>query len=236
MVAKLAVIIIAIVALVAIIILLWNKNEGFRNFVMAAWEMIKNAVKAVADWFVNTLWPALQAVWDGIVTGVKTMVALFVAYWTTVWNIVQAVWNGITTAIDVAVKFIWGLIVAYFNLYKAVITAVFNAVKAVVTAIWNGIKAVIAGARKAHHHAVAGQLVGPHPLECAQIAHAFGMGGQGGEGKQQKQRKRAQGLRQAQAERMSCGHHRFPQKGLIALKNFESQPSRLARLTGPLPA
>ena len=39
---------------------------------------------------------------------------------------------------------------------------------------------VVAGPGQADHHAVAGELVGAHALECAKIAHALGLGGQGG--------------------------------------------------------
>lgn len=139
-------IVLAIIALIAVVVLLWNKNEGFRKAVIAAWEWIQSAVKAVGDWFMNTLWPALQAVWDGIVAGVGAMVSLFVAYWTTVWNVVQTVWNAIKTVISTVLSVISTVISTYFNIYRTVITTIFNAVRAVVSAVWNGITAIIRGA------------------------------------------------------------------------------------------
>ena len=57
-------IVIAIAALVAGILWLWRNNEGFRNFVLAAWGMIKTAVKAVVDWVLNTAWPMIRSFYE----------------------------------------------------------------------------------------------------------------------------------------------------------------------------
>lgn len=50
-------VVLAIVALVAGFIWLWNNVEGFRNFWVGAWDLIKGAALAVGDWFMNTLVP-----------------------------------------------------------------------------------------------------------------------------------------------------------------------------------
>jgi phage-related protein len=47
-------IVVAIVAVIAIIVLLWNKNEAFRNAVIAIWDAIKNAFSVAVE-FIKTL-------------------------------------------------------------------------------------------------------------------------------------------------------------------------------------
>lgn len=54
-------VIVGIVALVAAIVVLWKKNEGFRNFIKGAWAAILGAFKAVWDW-VKVTWPKITGV------------------------------------------------------------------------------------------------------------------------------------------------------------------------------
>lgn len=58
------IIIAAVAALVAGIVVLWNTNEGFRNFVIGAWENIKetvsNAVDSISTFFTSTVPNAIQ--------------------------------------------------------------------------------------------------------------------------------------------------------------------------------
>ncbi len=84
-------IVIAIAAFVAALVLLWNKNEGFRNFVKAAWEGIKNAVGAVVEWFNTTLRPFFGRVLSAIGSVIGFYVRIWVTIFTTVRDAVLAV-------------------------------------------------------------------------------------------------------------------------------------------------
>ena len=95
----------ALVALGLAFYVLWKKSETFRNIVKGAWEGIKIAAKAVADWFMNTLVPFFRSVWDMIY---KWYVKPLIYYWTVV--------------VPAAAKFLWSMVVKYF-------TFMLNAVK-----------------------------------------------------------------------------------------------------------
>ena len=111
----------AITLLVAGFILAYNKIGWFRDGVNAVWAGIKTAVAAVVAWFQTSVWPALQAVWQGIVVG---------AQW--LWTGISTVWNGIMAAVRA--------VVGWFQTYVApVIQAVFSAVGAVMTWLYNNI-------------------------------------------------------------------------------------------------
>ncbi len=56
-------IIMAVAAVVAILVVLYKKNEDFRNFINSAWASIKDAI--VGAWQ-DYIWPALQAMGDFI--------------------------------------------------------------------------------------------------------------------------------------------------------------------------
>lgn len=124
----------AIAALVAGLIYAYQHSETFRNVVQGAWNGIKTAVQAVADWFTGTLVPAFQAVWDGIKAGVEWL-----------WhNVFEPVWEGIKVAVAVVVTAIKleidGLVWVWQNLIAPVLEWLWHTI---FEPAWNGIRAAI---------------------------------------------------------------------------------------------
>ena len=124
----------AIAALVAGLIYAYQHSETFRNVVQGAWNGIKTAVQAVADWFTGTLVPAFQAVWDGIKAGVEWL-----------WhNVFEPVWEGIKVAVAVVVTAIKleidGLVWVWQNLIAPVLEWLWHSV---FEPVWNGIRGAI---------------------------------------------------------------------------------------------
>jgi hypothetical protein len=80
-------IIIAIVAVIAIIVILWNKSEAFRNFVIGMWDAIVNAVKTAGLWIyehasnavakVKEIWNTVKDFIGGIFDKVKDKAKAF---------------------------------------------------------------------------------------------------------------------------------------------------------------
>ncbi len=84
-------IIVAIVGLVAGIIVLWKKNEAFRNFFKKTWDIIWGAIKWVWDWTKKN-WPYLL----GILTGpIGMATVLIVKNWDKIKAGGVKVWNWI---------------------------------------------------------------------------------------------------------------------------------------------
>ncbi|TYQ10826.1 UNVERIFIED_ORG: phage-related protein [Gordonia westfalica J30] len=136
--------IITAVALIgAGLVLLYKKNETFRNIVNAVWNGIKNAIGAVWNWLSTTVWPGMQAAFRVIGQ---------VAMW--LWqSVILPAWNGIKSAIGIA----WTIIQGYFNAWMTVfrvvagvatwfwqniITPVFNGILAASRFMWTGISTI----------------------------------------------------------------------------------------------
>lgn len=125
----------AIAALVAAVVLLWNKNEGFRNFVLGMWEAIKTAAVAAWEWIktaVMAVVSALTTAWQG-----------FSSWITGIWNAIKAGAGAAWQWIQNIVQAVVGAVTAYINAYKAVVLAVWNAIKAGAGAVWNWIKSTV---------------------------------------------------------------------------------------------
>lgn len=126
----------AIAGLIAGIVLLYNKNETFRNIVQGAWAAIKVAIGAVWGWITGTVVPGLKTAWDVLSTGA-------LALWQ---NAIQPAWNGIKQVIG----FAWEIISDIFNNWLTVGRAVGEGVlwlwnNAVMPA-WEGIKTAFSAA------------------------------------------------------------------------------------------
>lgn len=134
-------IIIAIAALVAGIVLLYNKNETFRNFVQAAWAAIQTAVSvawefikvvfaAISQWVTGTLVPTLQNLWNiavAVFNGIGSVVQYF---WAT---FMQPIINNIALLINAV------LIPVFLFLWHTVVEPAFDAMGAVISFWWNNI-------------------------------------------------------------------------------------------------
>ncbi len=135
-------IIAAIVLLVGAFIYLWNTNEGFRNWIITAWENIKTFMAGVFQW----IGQAAVVVWDGIKVGWQAAMAFLDNLARTIFNGLQAFWQAwgptitdiFKTAWDIIVQvatIVWNKLKDFWETWGGVITSYFSG-------LWETIKAI----------------------------------------------------------------------------------------------
>lgn len=132
-------IILAITALVAGFMLLWKNCEGFREFWKNLWEIIKDAAKAVADWFKDA-WSATIEWLKGAIAKIKDF---FAAAWTGIKNAFSAVGSFFSGVWD-KIKGVFSAVGSWFSQKfteaKNKIFSAFSNIKAKFAEIWGKIK------------------------------------------------------------------------------------------------
>lgn len=146
------IVLVALVALAAGFVVAYKKVGWFRDMVNSAWEGIKVAAGAVADWFMTNIWPSMVKVWEALsegatdfyqnhfkpaFDGAKEVVS---AMWVKVQPVFQAIWDFIKTYIGPAV--LW-LVETVFKVYFAYIAVVVKAAWAVISFVFDAIVFVI---------------------------------------------------------------------------------------------
>ncbi|MCI9975967.1 phage tail tape measure protein [Clostridioides difficile] len=94
------VVIVAVTALVAGLVVLWNTNKGFRDFVINAWNNIKETATKVWGSICNFFTQTIPQAWSDLCTNFSNAGTWFVQMWN---NIKQTFVNG------------WNAIVAFFT-------------------------------------------------------------------------------------------------------------------------
>lgn len=167
-----ALVITAVVALVAGFVALWNNCEGFRQFWIDLWEVIKQktseVVEAIKTFFTdmwtkiteifNSVKETVQSAWETIKNVVQVGVMLiaeilqttfelitlpFRFIWENCKEIVTNAWNTIKEKISTVMNTIKEIITNIWNAIKSVITPILNAIKTFISNTWNNVKTVI---------------------------------------------------------------------------------------------
>ena len=128
-VAKIALIIAIIGAVVAVLKHFWDTNEEFREFIINAWETIKEHAQAI--------WEAITQI---IETVMETIAAIKEKYGEQIAAFQEAVWNQIKNTIETIINIIAGIIKFVLALIQGDWKGAWEALKSVGEAIWNYIK------------------------------------------------------------------------------------------------
>ncbi|MDW4354915.1 terminase [Staphylococcus saprophyticus] len=154
----------AITALVGIIIWLWQTNEGFREAITNAWQVISEtvggAIQSVINWFVQ-LWnsvstllapiiPLIQQFGTilGQILGVVAVAAIniLIMAFQTLWTMVSIVWTAVGGIIMAAVQLIVGLFTALIQLLTGDFSGAWltlkNTIGTVMQTIWGTIQQI----------------------------------------------------------------------------------------------
>lgn len=147
-------ILLAIGAIIAGLVLLYQNNEDFRNFVNEAWkniqEVVGGVIDAIAGFWTSTLQPTLQAIGDfaqNILWPIlQTIFNAFGEVVSAVFSLISGYWNNILkpvlTAIGDAIKWLLDAVKGPLNAIKDTFSSVFNGIKSFVSPIVDWLKGI----------------------------------------------------------------------------------------------
>ena len=159
-----------ITALVAAFVLLWNKCEGFRNFWIGLWELLKGTLTSIWEEHIKPLWeghlqPAIQAIMDKLTElweiVIKPVIDKTVAILKDLWdNVLKPIVDWLVSFFVERFKFAFDTIKSVIQTAKEIIATVIDSIKNIFTGIidfivgvftgdwgkaWNGVKKVFTG-------------------------------------------------------------------------------------------
>ena len=149
-----ALVIAGIAALVAAFLYLWNNCEGFRQFWIVLWEVVKQI--AITVWtelqtFFQTAWTVIQTIFTTVLGAIQLIVSTaFTAIQTviqTVFSVIQSIattaWEAIKLIFSTVLGIIQTLVTTYFTIMQTIIQTAMTVIQTVITTGWNLIKTVV---------------------------------------------------------------------------------------------
>ena len=141
-------------AVIAALVMLYQNNEDFRNFVNEAWkniqEVVGGVIDAIVSFWTNTLQPTLQSIGDFVQNTLwpilQTIFNAFGEVVSAVFSLISGYWNNILkpvlTAIGDAVKWLLDTVKGPLNAIKDTFSSVFNGIKSFVSPIVDWLKGI----------------------------------------------------------------------------------------------
>lgn len=150
------IIILAIGALVGAILYLWNNNEGFRDFIIGAWEKIKGAFLAVVDWVKDVLVPGFRKFFEDIAAFARKLVeanklawekiiGAFRGAWEWVVNTFKKWWQGIVDIFGGPINKVRKIVEVFVGLTIYIIRSIWDWLKGTFQKLWAGSVAIFSG-------------------------------------------------------------------------------------------
>jgi phage-related protein len=161
------IIILAVAGLVAGIVLLWQKNEGFRNAVIAVWDAIKNGIGVVVDWLkewvpaawewvkekvgvaVEAIWTAVKWYWDLLSGYISFWVDVVKTVVTTAWDVIktatQVAWDAIKTFIIDPIAAAWAKVGDIIGTVRDWLSETWGTIRDRASEAWHNVKSAIVG-------------------------------------------------------------------------------------------
>jgi len=155
-------ILVAFAAVIAIVVLLWKKNETFRNIVLKAWDAIKVGASALWDgikWAFDKIkgkvcgvFKYIKEIWENILWPVFKLLGKVVwKVWTTqikvAWEAIKLLWKGLSKMIETNYNIFWKPVFnGIMDLLggKKGLKNKFETVVGAIKKIWDGLKAAFA--------------------------------------------------------------------------------------------
>lgn len=130
--------VVAVVAVIGVLvgafIYAWNNVDGFKEGVIKAWNVIKDAVTDA----VEAVWSTIQDVWSAIKPYVMDT-------FNSIKEIISSVFTTVVTVVTTVVKAVWSVIQTVWGLIQPYVTTIFTGVFTVISGIWQTISSFISG-------------------------------------------------------------------------------------------